>query len=287
MTSNTNDQKPLSQSGNKSIGMAFRILDELASDRQELGVTELAKRLGEQKGRVHRHLATLRTYGVVSQDVAGERYRLGWKILQLGIAAAENLNLTVLAQRHMNRLRETANLTVILAVPAGGDAVAVECLPSEAPVAVVVKKGALFQVNTSSLGRALLAFGTPELQEEMIKRPMARHTDFSIIDPAKLQARLQLIRQRFYEIAVNENIYGVSAMAAPIFDQRNQVVAAVGMVGSHFHIGEETTDLIAVLQETASSISEDLKSVTWDNWRAEQLRAVESAMKLNAVSRFE
>ncbi len=277
MTSNSNDQKSLSRSGNKSIGMAFRILDELATDRHELGVTELAKRLGEQKGRVHRHLATLRAYGVVSQDVAGERYRLGWKILQLGIAAAENLDLPVLAQRHMNRLRETTRLTVVLAVPAGGDAMAVDCLPSEAPVAVVVKKGVLFQVNTSSLGRALLAFGTPELQEEMMKRPMTRHTDFSIIDPVKLQARLQLIRQRFYEIAVNENTYGVSAMAAPIFDQRNQIVAAVGVVGSQFHIGEETTDLISVLQDTASSISADLKSITWDNWRAERHRAVESA----------
>jgi len=253
---------------NKSIVMAVRILDELAADGHELGVTELATRLGEQKGRVHRHLATLRENGMVSQSEAGERYRLGWKLLKLGIAADANLDLRVLAKRHIFNLRESTEQTVVLAVPAGINALTIDCLPSESPVAVVIKKGVLFRSNTSSLARVLLAFANEDLQAEFMVAPTYRHTEFSLVDPTLLKSRLKLVRDRFFEIAVNEDIYGVAAISAPIFGQNNAIAGAVGIVGSQFYISEDPAfEMVSKVQHTAASISSDLNSSAWSDWR--------------------
>ena len=54
--------------GLQSVQTAFRILDQLANTRGPVGVTELARALGELKPRVYRHLSTLKRLGVVFQD---------------------------------------------------------------------------------------------------------------------------------------------------------------------------------------------------------------------------
>jgi len=71
----------------EAVKVAVRVLDELATAQRAMGVTELAEALGETKPRVHRHLSTLREVGLIEQDQSTERYRLGWRVFQLGEAA--------------------------------------------------------------------------------------------------------------------------------------------------------------------------------------------------------
>lgn len=249
--------------------MTIRLLEELAATARPLGVTELAKALGEQKARVHRHLSTLKATGAVMQEQAGERYRLGWKILQLGMAAADTLEVQLLAKRHLLKLRDDVNQTVMLAVPAKGDALVVDCEPSHSQVTTVVKRGVVFRANTSSLGRTMLAFASDGVQRFVFERPMTRSTEYSIVDPEALRKRLAQIRDRFFDVAVNENIYGVSAISAPVFDQSNLVVAAVGLVGSPFVItSRPDPELVERLQAAARGLSADMQSTAWDQWRS-------------------
>ena len=260
---------------NQSIVMTIRLLEELAAASRPQGVTELAKALGEQKARVHRHLATLKAAGVVAQEQVGDRYRLGWKILQLGMSAAEDLELQVLAKRHLIGLRDAVGETVMLAIPANGDALVIDCEPSRAQVTTIVRKGVLFVANTSSLGRTMLAFAAEEVQEAILARAMTRYTDHSIAEPGVLRRRLAQIRERFFDVAVNENIYGVSALAAPVFDQRNAIVGAIGLVGSPFVIkAPPSTELLEPLQDAAQSLSEDMNSTAWGTWRARRKRRI-------------
>src|SRR5690606_16947563 len=100
------DIPELPEAGNQSVAMSVRILDELAAFGQPIGVSELARRLNESKGRVHRHLATMRALGLVSQEAVTERYGLGWKIFQLGSAANESFGIRRIAEEHLVRLRD-------------------------------------------------------------------------------------------------------------------------------------------------------------------------------------
>ncbi|MFQ6672281.1 MAG: IclR family transcriptional regulator, partial [Candidatus Tectimicrobiota bacterium] len=67
----------------KAVGNAFDVLEALAGDREELGVTELAKELGFSKNNVFRLLATFQARGYVEQNPKTDNYRLGLKVFEM------------------------------------------------------------------------------------------------------------------------------------------------------------------------------------------------------------
>src|SRR5574338_471796 len=71
-----------------AVRNALRVL-EAFRDEGQLGVTELARRLGLHKNNVFRILATLEQQGYVEQCGEHEAYRLGVRCLQLGRSYAD------------------------------------------------------------------------------------------------------------------------------------------------------------------------------------------------------
>src|SRR5690606_10375908 len=162
----------LPESGNQSVAMSVRILDELAAFGQPIGVSELARRLNESKGRIHRHLATLRALGLVSQEAVTERYGLGWKIFQLGSAANENFGIRRIAEEHLVRLRDVTQHTTVFAIPANKEALVLTSVLSESRIAIMVKTGVTISASASALGRVVLAFSSEALQKEVLAAPL-------------------------------------------------------------------------------------------------------------------
>ena len=67
----------------QTVTNALRVL-EAFRDKEELGVTELSRRLGLHKNNVFRLLATLEDKGYVEQCADSDRYQLGVRCLELG-----------------------------------------------------------------------------------------------------------------------------------------------------------------------------------------------------------
>ena len=262
--SDTPDNDTSSATTNQSVTMSARILGELANSPQALGVTELARRLDESKARIFRHLATMKQVGFVSQEQAGDEYRLGWNIYRLGIAAAEQFSLTRVAQRHMTALRDQTQETAALAIPASGDALVMASVQSQRQISLSVKDGVVIGANSSALGRVLLAFAPPAQQKRVLTRPLKAFSPYSIVEPAQLQARLDFVQANWWEIAVNENAYGISTLAAPVFDERNSILAAVAVVMPSM-AGSQAPDpaLVRAVQDCAAAISADFNATAW------------------------
>ncbi len=68
----------------QAVSHALDLLEQFHDDVDELGVTELSKRLKLHKNNVFRLLATLESRGYIEQNKATENYRLGLKALELG-----------------------------------------------------------------------------------------------------------------------------------------------------------------------------------------------------------
>src|SRR5581483_8306260 len=107
----------------QSVATAAQIIEALAAAGQPLRLTALANQLGEPKAKVHRHLATLKHLGFVDQDRQTECYRLGPKLAHIGQAAADQFDLRRLAEPYMLRLRDLTRQTIVLSLPASGDAI--------------------------------------------------------------------------------------------------------------------------------------------------------------------
>lgn len=242
----------------RSVLMAVRVLEAMALAGGPLRVSDLARRLDEPKGRVHRHLVTLRQAGLAAQDSA-ERYHLTWRLFQIGQAAAEQFDLRRIAEPAMHRLRDAIGQTVLLAVPAGTEPMVVHALEAPSKVSITVRPGNRPPLHCSAQGRVMLAFAPEEVLTRVLEGPLDAPTPESLTDPARLRARLALVRTRLWETAPSETLLGINVLAAPLFAAGDVLVGSIGVVGSvQFVRDPPDAAMLAALHEAAAGISEAL-----------------------------
>jgi IclR family transcriptional regulator, KDG regulon repressor len=245
----------------ESVGIVFRLLDELALARRPLGVTELAQLLEEPKPRVYRHLASMKQIGAVEQDPVSEKYRLGAKMVVYGTASAEQFDLRALADPYLTRLRDVTGQTALLSVATHDSALVVSAVESTHSVVISVKPGNRPATHCSAQGRLVLAYLNEAAQQRVLRRKLQKFTERSIVDPVHILERLEMIRQRLYEDADGELIEGVNVLAAPIFRENDVLVGSIGVIGTSRDVASPPgAELLGAVQSVAAELCSRLKS---------------------------
>jgi DNA-binding IclR family transcriptional regulator len=245
----------------KTLRLALRLLDVLASAGGSLGVTQLANQVGEPKAKVHRHLTTLKAFGVVEQSKAAERYRLGWKLYQLGQAALEQFDFKRIAEPHAVALRDKVRLSVVLSAPVGGEALVIGSIEYGSGIQISSVPGSIAPATASAQGRIMLAYSGHSQRQRILSEPFPRYTAHTLCDRAEVENRLAEITARFYDYAAEEVMLGINALAAPVFDADEKLIGTVGVVGSIQYVANPPhPDLIAAVQGCAAAISLELGS---------------------------
>ena len=76
----------------------------------------------------------------------------------------------------------------------------------------------------------MLANLEPEIRRTILSAcNLEKHTDNTITDPERLDASLEEIRQQGFSINNQEDSVGLIAMAVPVHDAQNQVVAGLAV----------------------------------------------------------
>lgn len=258
----------------QSVVVAAQVLEALAASSGPMRLTELAKQLGEAKARIHRHLTTLRLLGFVEQERASERYRLGWKLVNLGQAAAEQFEIRKLAEPYMLRLRELSGQTIVLSVPANGEAMVAAVMESQNLVTISVRQGARLPAHASAQGRVVLAFSPDAVQRRILSRKLERHSPRTITDPKTLKARIEEIRNRLYEIAPGETLLGITTLAAPLFNHDDELVGVIALVGSDQFIPDPPNpEQVTLVRSCAAAISNRLNATAYEKLGVPVMRA--------------
>src|ERR1041384_3102735 len=215
----------------QSVVMTGQILEALAAAGQPMRLTALANHLGEPKARMHRHLSTLKHLGFVEQDPQTDCYKLGLKLAHVGQAAMEQFDLRRLAEPYAMKLRDLTGQTIVLSIPASGDAIVSAAWEFHNPVMISVKLGFRLPAHASAQGRLTLAFSPADLQNRVLSRRLAALTPHTMTDPAKLRDRLAVIRKQLYEVVADETLLGIATVAAPILNFENELVGVLAVVG--------------------------------------------------------
>lgn len=213
-----------------SVRNAARLLKEFSHTDRELGVSELARRLGLGSSTVHRILATLTAERLLEQGSTPGSYRLGLAVHDLGASVSPHLGLHEAAMPAMAGLRHATGETVQLAVLDGLEAVYVDRLESPHTVRIFARVGTRLPATTSSTGKVLLA-GLPAavLDERLTGWVPARPTPHSITDGGELRAQLATIAERGWAENREESRLGVSSVGAPIRGEEGTVIAALSV----------------------------------------------------------
>ena len=152
-----------------AVKVAMRMLNEMALARRAMRITELADKMGETKPRIHRHLATLKEMGIVEQEHATERYRLGWRLFQLGEAAGAQFDLRYRAEPYLIKLRDELRQTAVLAIPINDQPMVIATADNiYARICISVKPGNRPLPHCSAFGRLTLAYASAEAQQALL-----------------------------------------------------------------------------------------------------------------------
>ncbi len=249
----------------KSVMLTFRVLFELAKSIEAVGVSELARRLGEGRAAVHKHLITLRGLGVVMQGGKSDRYRLGWKLVELGQAAEAQSSIVGLADASMRRLRDASQLTAFLEQASGAGMVVSHAVPSESGIAVTIRKGLQAPTHGSAGGRVMLAFSPKAVQDEALSGELPSMSERMLTNPKEIRQRLARIHEQMFDSTAGESPYGIHSLAAPVLDEQGNFVASVGVLGTGVQIkSPPSADQVRLVQLCAASISRAMGSDAYD-----------------------
>lgn len=237
----------------QAIERAVSILNAFSPEDPELGVTELADRLGLHKSTVHRFMVNLDAAGLVERNPRSGRYRLGLRIFELGGLVMQQMNLWDEALPFLEGLVHDTGETGHLAVLDGGEAIYIERVEARRALRVPSAIGRGYPAHATNLGKVLLADLAPERVEEIVtERGLAAYTPHTITDLDRLASELERIRALGYAVDNEEYDEGLRCIGAPVRDHSGHVVAAVGIGGPVTRITPDRVDELAEVVMTAA-----------------------------------
>lgn len=238
-------QRAKSEYAIQTVTNALRVLEAFETDEQ-LGVTELARRLHLHKNNVFRLLATLEESRWVEQTDA-ELYRLGPSCLRI----AQSFSRTRLVTRHARPTlaalcRETGE-TTHLGVLRDFEVIHLDGEQAHGMICGALRVGERLPSHCTALGKVLLACGPKGTLEAydrdvVAKQGIAARTEATIVDRDKLIEHLRRVAAQGFALDVEECERGMSCAAAPIIDAGGRLVGALSVSGPAFRLDSETLE---------------------------------------------
>jgi IclR family transcriptional regulator, KDG regulon repressor len=243
------------------LDRAFAILDALAEKKGSLlRVTELSKQLKLDKSTVFRLLKVLEQNKYVDRAPGDGKYRLGTKILHLGMLALADVDVTQASQPYLERLVSLTGETAHMGVLRNSQVVSVAVAHGSMNLRLGVNVGGSSPPHCTALGKAILAFLPREECLSVIEGiRFDTHTPNTITKKSVFIKELKAVREREYSIDNEEFEPGLKCIGAPVHNYSGKVVGAISVAGPAFRMTNANISRISgTVMKTAKELSEEL-----------------------------
>jgi len=230
------------------------ILDCFSLEKPALGVREAARKTTLSPSTTGRIMAYMKEMGILNQDPETHLYMMGSKVLAWAGIYMVTSDVRTVALPVMVRLQEQTRETISLYILEGSERVCVERLESPETVRIVARVGRRIPLYAGSAGKVFLAFMSENRREMILKDiELIPMTEQTITDMDALRDDLDQIREKGYAVSRGEWIIDASGTAAPIFDQRGLITAAISISGPGQRFTDEKIKEMAdlLVKETA------------------------------------
>ena len=244
------------------VQRACHLLRAIADGETVSNLSRAAATLGINRTTLLRLLHTLEAERFIERLPDGTGYRIGLGLVGLVAKSSYSKDLLQIAMPVLARLADDTGLSAHLGLLDGMEALYLLRQAPDAPLASTIRTGHRIPAHATTLGRIILAYMTRQSVDDLYASvPLARFTDRT---PAKLDDLHALLRrERANGVAASESYYmeGVSSLAAAIFDDRGDVVAAINIAGPSSLFDNSAgrrASLVATVRAAASEISQRL-----------------------------
>lgn len=242
-----------------SVANSLRLIKAFSEDEYEIGISDLAKRLGLAKSTVHRLASTLLEQGMLEQNPTDGKYHLGLALFELGTMVRRKMDFTVEARPFLRTLMEKTGETVHLAILDHDSILYVITHESKQALRMGSKVGTRAPVHSTAVGKVLLASQAEEEIERIVARGLPQSTPGTIVDAKALRRELALVKAQGHAVDDEESEIGLRAIAAPIRNYSGDVVAAISIAGPvHRMTKKALLSWLRELVEAAEAVSQRL-----------------------------
>jgi DNA-binding IclR family transcriptional regulator len=218
-----------------------------------MSMAEVQRTSGLNRTMTFRLLRALRELDYLELDAETRRYDLGVKLLHLGRTASDRSPLVRVAAPVLVALRDEFDETMNLGVLTGVHVSYLAMVESQRGLRMAAVVGGQDIAHATSLGKAILAWSPPAVQESYLAlTSWPNVTEQTIADPVSLRGELERVRWRGYAIDEEENEAGARCIGVPLLDGTGIPIAGLSASGPASRIKGERIDAIGQGLATAS-----------------------------------
>lgn len=225
--SNMGKESP--SSGIQVIDRAAALLDAIARYPDTVSLKVLSAETGLHTSTAHRILASLIANRLVEKD-AGGRYRLGLRLLQLGVRLNSNIDLRSVALPVMESLRDKLGESVNLTIREGDEVVYIEKATPNRMMHVQQLVGSRAPLHVTAVGKLMLgAAGVEAIRGYVHRTNLPAYTRNTITtEPRLVEACLRSLEQG-YALDDEEAEIDVGCIGVLLYDGTGNVAAGLSV----------------------------------------------------------
>lgn len=238
------------------LDRAVRILDVLR-DNGRAPLTILSTKVGLPLSTVSRIVSSLISNGIVEQDPTTRHYRLGARLLFLG-SNIDDPRLLDVAHPILERLAEKSGEDSGLSVLQGTHAMIQDRVEGPNPLKIVEVMRQPVPLYCGAFRKVLLAYQPTKWIEDYINSVKPeKFTPRTLTRKSLLRQELQLIRTQGFALSYGEYLFDSGGVAAPVFDPRNAIKAALFIWGPSSRLNEATSArLVKIVVNAANELTQ-------------------------------
>ena len=227
--------------GVQSIGRAFAILEEVARNREGIGLAELSKRVGLHNSTTFHLVKTMVSLGYVRQLKDSKRYRIGRPLFALAASALDEIEMMSLATPVLEDLSRETGESAHFCVRMGDSVVVLARTSGPGAFQLTDRVGVVRPAHSTALGKVMLAALTDEqLDRYLGHAELKPHTPNTIVSADRLRREIVEVRRAGLAFDDGEFDSELRCVALPVRDYSGQVIGAIGISGPVWRLSIDT-----------------------------------------------
>lgn len=239
----------------QSVERALTILEQFSYSEKEIGLSDLAKKVGLKRTTCYGLAETLLYRGYLGFNEENSKYRLGIKTFELGQIYSNSLDLVKIARPNLQRLSSKYGFVVHLVVPDFYDAVYIDKVGESESFRVRSGIGTTAERFCTALSKVICSTLSEEELASVLPGALKQYTDNTIIDLDLYRKELAEVRANGYAIDMEELEQGLVCVAAPLLNYNQKTEGAISMSGPKQSMINNLDQIIEDVVDTAKQIS--------------------------------
>ena len=238
------------------VDKTFEIIEYMYQKDGKIGISQISKELNLPKATIYRILTTLRKWGYVEKTEELDKYMLGKSFIKLGSKVSSENDITSIAVPLINKLAKETGESINLGILHNSEVVTVYNTKGE-DFYLISNLIPVSPLNCSAMGKLFLSqFSGEDLKEYFDSNMPETRTVNSIVDLESFLKLKKEIERDGISYDKEEYEYGLSCIAAPIYDTNKNIIAAISISGPTTRLNYKGREnLQNLLISTAKEIS--------------------------------